>query len=134
MVDEKKDQPVYMISIAAKLTGMHPQTLRIYERKKLLRPGRTAKSTRLYSEHDIERVKYIQQLTQEEGVNLAGVKIIMALNRQLEDLNRTADELERRADERRRQLEDEIHQVHRSYRRELVWMPRAEIVKVKGKG
>lgn len=129
MTREKKDQPVYMISIAAKLTGMHPQTLRIYERKELLRPGRTAKSTRLYSERDIERLKYIQRLTKEEGVNLAGVKIIMEMRRQLEELNQAASRLEKELEERQRQLEDKIHQIHRSYRRELVWVPRREIIK-----
>ena len=68
-----KDRPLYMISVAAELAGMHPQTLRIYERKQLIQPKRSAGNTRLYSDADIERLRLIQQLTQEEGVNLAGV-------------------------------------------------------------
>lgn len=126
----KKDQPVYMISIAAKLAGMHPQTLRIYERKQLVRPGRTPKSTRLYSERDIERLKYIQRLTQEDGVNLAGVKIIMELRRRLERLTGEADTFEQRFAEIKEEMEDEIRQVHRSYRRDLVLIPRGEIVRL----
>lgn len=132
MSEDNKDRPVYMISIAAKLSGMHPQTLRIYERKKLVQPGRTAKSTRLYSDRDIERLKYIQQLTQDEGVNLAGVRIIMDLQRRVAELMQTMSELEKQLEKRQREMNDNIQQVHRSYRRELVWVPRGEIVKVKG--
>lgn len=129
MKKNHKDQPLYMISIAAKLTGMHPQTLRIYERKNLVKPGRTAKSTRLYSENDIEQLLYIQALTQEEGVNLAGVKIIMKMRRQLDKLDRTASELEDKLN-RRRRLKDEINQVQQRHHHEIVWVPRREIVKV----
>ena len=74
-----KYRPVYMIGIAAELAGVHPQTLRIYERKQLVEPQRTGGNTRLYSEADIERLRLIQQLTQEEGVNLAGVVRILEL-------------------------------------------------------
>lgn len=87
-----RQRPLYMISVAAELAGMHPQTLRIYERKELIRPQRSAGNTRLYSEADIERLRTIQHLTQVEGVNLAGVERIMELQREVERLQR---ELER---------------------------------------
>jgi MerR family transcriptional regulator/heat shock protein HspR len=79
-----KDRPLYMISVAADLTGVHPQTLRIYERKELIAPQRSQGNTRLYSEADIERLRFIQHLTQEEGINLAGVTRIMDMQRELE--------------------------------------------------
>ena len=79
-----KDRPVYMISVAAELAGVHPQTLRIYERKALVQPTRSPGGTRLYSEADIERLRLIQQLTQEEGINLAGVVRIIELERELD--------------------------------------------------
>lgn len=79
-----KDRPLYMISVAADLTGVHPQTLRIYERKALICPQRSEGNTRLYSEADIEQLRYIQRLTHEEGVNLAGVTRIIELRREVE--------------------------------------------------
>lgn len=79
-----RDRPLYMISVAADLAGVHPQTLRIYERKQLICPQRSSGNTRLYSEADIERLRLIQQLTQDEGVNLAGVERIIDMQRQME--------------------------------------------------
>jgi MerR family transcriptional regulator/heat shock protein HspR len=73
------ERPLYMISVAAELAGVHPQTLRIYERKHLIMPKRSAGNTRLYSEADIQRLRLIQQLTQDEGVNLAGVERILEM-------------------------------------------------------
>jgi MerR family transcriptional regulator, heat shock protein HspR len=90
-----EDRAVYIISVAAELAGVHPQTLRIYERKGLLRPERTSGNTRRYSERDIERLQLIQELTQQRGVNLAGVKLIMEMQKELEQLRARADELER---------------------------------------
>lgn len=84
MVRTGKDRPLYMISVAADLAGVHPQTLRIYERKELICPQRSGGNTRLYSEADIERLRLIQQLTQVEGINLAGVMRIMELERELQ--------------------------------------------------
>jgi len=81
-----RDRPVYMISVAADLAGVHPQTLRIYERKMLINPQRSQGNTRLYSDADIERLRLIQQLTQDEGVNLAGVTRIMAMQNEIEAL------------------------------------------------
>jgi MerR family transcriptional regulator, heat shock protein HspR len=103
----------YMISIAAELAGMHPQTLRVYEQRGLVRPQRTAGNTRLYSDHDIERLRLIQRLTSELGLNLAGVERVLRLEDEMHQLHRR---LERMEDEMRRALED----VHRSYRRDLV--------------
>ncbi len=81
-----QERAVYVISVAADLAGVHPQTLRIYERKGLLAPQRTAGNTRRYSEHDVETLHRIQQLTQDEGVNLAGVRMIMDLERRLAEM------------------------------------------------
>lgn len=83
-----KNKPLYMISIVAELLGMHPQTLRQYERIGLIVPSRTEGNTRLYSEEDVERLRYIMQLTREMGVNLAGVEIIMQMREQIEALNK----------------------------------------------
>jgi MerR family transcriptional regulator/heat shock protein HspR len=85
---------VYIISVAAELTGVHPQTLRIYERKGLLSPKRTSGNTRRYSERDIRQLQTIQDLTQNEGVNLAGVRMIMELENEVERLRRRNEHLE----------------------------------------
>src|SRR5215208_1918680 len=109
----EQERPRYMISIAAELVGMHPQTLRIYESKGLVRPKRTPGNTRLYSEEDLERLRLIQRLTTELGLNLAGVDHVLRLEEELAKTRARAARLERR-------LRDEIRDVHRSYRRELV--------------
>ena len=111
------DRPRYMISVAADIVGMHPQTLRIYENKGLIRPKRTAGNTRLYSEADIERLRLIQQLTNDLGLNLAGVEQVMQLQDEVERMRRTLDRMER-------EMREAISQVHRQYRRDLVpWTP-----------
>ena len=107
------DRPRYMISVAAELVGMHPQTLRMYEAKGLVRPGRTPGGTRLYSELDLERLRLIQRLTGELGLNLAGVEHVLRLQDELRRLQARMERLER-------ELREEIQEVHRSYRRELV--------------
>lgn len=84
MSADTKTKPVYVISVAAELVDMHPQTLRLYERKGLITPGRSGGKTRLYSERDIEHLREIRRLTQELGVNLAGVEEIMRLRQELE--------------------------------------------------
>jgi MerR family transcriptional regulator, heat shock protein HspR len=107
-VSKEQSQPeergVYIISVAAELAGVHPQTLRIYERKGLLRPSRTAGNTRRYSERDIELLRTIQELTQEHGVNLAGVKMIVEMERQLDELRQTIEELSNEMERQRRRL------------------------------
>ena len=107
------DKPRYMISVAAELVGMHPQTLRLYEAKGLVRPSRTPGGTRLYSDIDLQRLKLIQRLTTELGLNLAGVEHVLRLQDELERLHARMERLEN-------ELRAEIAAVHKSYRRELV--------------
>ncbi|MEP6973362.1 MAG: MerR family transcriptional regulator [Actinomycetota bacterium] len=95
------DRAVYIISVAAELAGVHPQTLRIYERKGLLRPKRTQGNTRRYSDADVELLRAIQSLTQNEGVNLAGVKRIMELRAQMDELQHRVEELQEQLSHRR---------------------------------
>jgi MerR family transcriptional regulator/heat shock protein HspR len=123
-----------MIGIASELIGVHPQTLRMYEQKGLLRPRKSIKNTRLYSQEDVDLGRYIQLLTQELGMNLAGVSKVLDLERQVAGLEREnralGEELERKELEHRRL----IAQVHRSYKRELVLMPRSELARSGRKG
>jgi len=107
------ERPMYMISVAADLVGMHPQTLRIYEQKGLVRPKRTPGNTRLYSERDLERLRLIQRLTNELGLNLAGVETVLRMQDEIDRLHRQIERLER-------QVRDEVARVHKSYKRELV--------------
>ena len=111
---------VYMISIAAELAGMHPQTLRIYETRGLITPKRSPKNTRLYSQEDVERLRRIQELTTELGLNLAGVERVTALERELGRTRRRADRLERELERTREAANAEIERVRRSYRQEIV--------------
>ena len=105
-------QAVYVISVAAELAGVHPQTLRIYERKGLVAPNRTSGGSRRYSDADIQMLQRIQELTN-EGLNLAGVKRVMALEVEVARLEREVDRMQQRA------VED-VESVHRQYRRDLV--------------
>jgi MerR family transcriptional regulator, heat shock protein HspR len=107
------DHPRYMISVAAELVGMHPQTLRIYENKGLVRPQRTPGGTRLYSEADVERLRIVQRLTTELGLNLAGVELVLRLEDELRKAHAQVDRLQA-------QLRDEVRKVHKEYRRDLV--------------
>ena len=107
------DRPRYMISIAAELVGMHPQTLRIYENKGLVSPKRTRGNTRLYSEADLERLRLIQRLTTELGLNLAGVEVVLRLEDELERLRRRMERMEQ-------EMRRTVDEVHRYYRRDLV--------------
>lgn len=104
MFDSSKDRPLYIISVAAELVNMHPQTLRLYERRGLVCPKRHGKN-RLYSQHDIERLMYIQSLTQELGINLAGVERIIRLQNELDQLKARKEEELRLITERIDQLE-----------------------------
>ena len=116
------DRPRYMISVAADLVGMHPQTLRIYESKGLIRPKRTAGNTRLYSEADVERLKLIQRLTTELGLNLAGVEHVLRLEDELQRMRRRLDRMEQ-------EMRKAINEIHRQYRRDLVlYRPPTEMI------
>jgi len=99
-VERDEDRAVYIISVAAELAGVHPQTLRIYERKGLVAPKRTSGNTRRYSDRDIALLRQIQDLTQEGGINLAGVKMIIELKAKLDALRAQTDELQERLRER----------------------------------
>jgi MerR family transcriptional regulator, heat shock protein HspR len=103
----------YMISVAAEIVGMHPQTLRIYETKGLVRPQRTPGGTRLYSETDLDRLRIIQRLTTELGLNLAGVELVLRLE---DELRRAHAQIERLQAE----VRAEVQKVHKQYRRDLV--------------
>ncbi len=120
--DQSRDSSrgVYMISVAAELAGMHPQTLRIYESRGLITPKRSPKNTRLYSEEDVDRLRRIQELTTELGMNLAGVEKVFELEREIDRLRRRVRSLERAAARVQRELEAEIERVRRSAKRELV--------------
>src|SRR5216117_634945 len=107
------DRPRYMISVAAELVGMHPQTLRIYETKGLVRPKRTPGGTRLYSEADVERLRIVQRLTTELGLNLAGVELVLRLEDELRKAHAQVERLQT-------QLRQEVQNVHKEYRRDLV--------------
>ena len=117
---EDELRPVFMISVAAELAEMHPQTLRMYERRCLIRPRRSSKSTRLYSLADVERLRRIQQLVAESGLNLAGVERVLEMEEQLEALQHRLDKLQADMDRLAAQARDELEAVHRSYRKELV--------------
>jgi MerR family transcriptional regulator/heat shock protein HspR len=106
-----EDRAVYIISVAAELAGVHPQTLRIYERKGLLSPARTAGNTRRYSERDIERLRMIQRLTQIEGINLAGVKMIVEMESQLDRMRRRLERLDRELERSHLRARDEIERM-----------------------
>ena len=124
-----RKRPVLMIGIAADLIGVHPQTLRMYEQKGLLRPRKSLKNTRLYSQEDVELGRYIQKLTQEMGMNLAGVKKILDLEKKIEHLE--AENARQRAELERQRAEHSkaVEEVHRSYKREIMLLPHGEVVR-----
>jgi MerR family transcriptional regulator/heat shock protein HspR len=119
----EREHPRYMISVAADLVRMHPQTLRIYEQKGLLRPKRTAGGTRLYSDADLDRLRLIQQLTTELGLNLAGVEHVLRLEDELRRMGRRMERLER-------EMRAAVDEIHRQYKRELVlWQPPTKLAR-----
>ncbi len=113
MSTDERTHPRFMISVAAEIVGMHPQTLRIYEAKGLVRPQRTPGNTRLYSEADLERLRLINRLTTELGLNLAGVETVLRLQDEMQRLQARMERLER-------EFREEVQQVHKQYRRDLV--------------
>jgi MerR family transcriptional regulator, heat shock protein HspR len=123
-----RKRPVFMIGIAAELIGVHPQTLRMYEQKGLLRPRKSVKNTRLYSEEDVELGRYIQKLTQEMGTNLAGVEKILALEKKVEALEAENARLRKELEKQVAEHDKAVEEVHRSYKREIMLLPRGEIV------
>jgi MerR family transcriptional regulator/heat shock protein HspR len=116
---ESELRALYVISVAAELAGVHPQTLRIYERRGLIEPQRTEGRSRRYSPHDIEVLQRIQELTN-EGMSLAGVKHVLDLERRLADAQREISALRAQAEQARREADEAVRTVHRQYRRDLV--------------
>ena len=118
--DEGRNKPLYMISVAAELTGMHPQTLRVYEQKGLVNPGRSRGNTRLYSQADIDRLNLISKLT-DEGINLAGVVRILDMKTQMDERDAEIEQL-------RAEIKELREQVHEYRMRETITalMPYAE--------
>jgi len=121
-----RDRALYIISVAAELAGVHPQTLRIYERKGLIEPSRTEGRSRRYSDRDIARLARIQELTN-EGVSLAGVRRVLELEAALDEALARIDALEAALARSERDLAEAVQQVHRTYRRDLVPAPRAVV-------
>jgi MerR family transcriptional regulator/heat shock protein HspR len=107
------DRAVYVISVAAELAGVHPQTLRIYERKGLVQPKRTAGNSRRYSARDVARLRMIQRLTQEQGMNLAGVRVLLEMESELERMRRRAERLAAELAQQRRRSRDALEQMER---------------------
>ena len=126
---------VYMISVAAELAGMHPQTLRIYETRGLITPKRSPKNTRLYSADDVERLRRIQELTSEMGMNLAGVEKVFEMEAELDRMRRRLRALEHQAERAQQELHEEIKRVRRSVKRELVvYEPPSQALMPRGRG
>ncbi len=124
--ERKEDRALYVISVAAELAGVHPQTLRIYERKGLVEPQRTVGRSRRYSDRDIRRLQRIQELTT-EGVSLAGVKRIIALEEKLEDAQAEIGRLKGELEAQRVEADQAVADVHRQYRRDLIPFSKAVI-------
>ncbi len=125
----RSERALYMISVAAELAGVHPQTLRIYERKGLLAPARTSGRSRRYSEHDIALLRRIQELTN-DGVSLAGVQRVLALEAELNAARERLAQLEEQVDAMHREMQERVDAVHRQYKRELVPVRTASLARI----
>jgi MerR family transcriptional regulator/heat shock protein HspR len=119
-IEVSADRGVFMISVAAELAEMHPQTLRMYEARGLIEPKRSPKGTRLYSQRDVDMLRRIQEMTSDLGLNLAGVERVLDLEQQLERATRRLEELEERSAQMRAEMEREIEAVRKSFRAEIV--------------
>ena len=129
-----RKRPVYMIGIASELIGVHPQTLRMYEQKGLLRPRKSIKNTRLYSQEDVDLGRYIQSLTQELGMNLAGVRKVLDLEREVSSLEKENHALREELAHKEQEYRRLVAEVHKSYKKELVLLPRSELARSGRKG
>jgi MerR family transcriptional regulator/heat shock protein HspR len=126
-VEVETDRGVFMISVAAELANMHPQTLRMYEARGLIEPHRSPKGTRLYSQDDVEKLRRIQEMTADLGLNLAGVERVLDLEREIDAMHARMEEIEMQALQAQVRLAEELEQVRRSFRAELVPSPRASL-------
>src|ERR1035441_4646612 len=118
-VEVETDRGVFMISVAAELANLHPQTLRMYEARGLIEPKRSSKGTRLYSQEDVEKLRRIQEMTAELGLNLAGVERVLRLEEEIESMHARIEEIELEALQAQVRLAEELEQVRRSFRAEL---------------
>lgn len=125
---KKTDRAVYMISVVAEMLGVHPQTLRLYEREGFIRPSRTEGGVRLYSEMDVDRIRMIINLTREMGVNLAGVEVILSMREKMERLQH---EMDAAMEEMRKEFMAELQRREEMARNPLVPAPRGRVIKVK---
>jgi MerR family transcriptional regulator, heat shock protein HspR len=128
-VELETDRGVFMISVAAQLANMHPQTLRMYEARGLIEPKRSPKGTRLYSQEDVEQLRRIQEMTAELGLNLAGVERVLKLEREIAGMQSRIEEMELEALQAQVRLAQELEAVRRSFRAELVPYRAGEIVR-----
>jgi MerR family transcriptional regulator/heat shock protein HspR len=119
-VEVETDRGVFMISVAAQLANMHPQTLRMYEARGLIEPQRSAKGTRLYSQEDVEKLRRIQEMTADLGLNLAGVERVLDLELEIDQMHERIEEIEAQALQAQVQLAEQLEEVRRSFRAELV--------------
>jgi len=120
------EEPVYIISVAAELADVHPQTLRLYERKGLLSPARVH-NRRRYSDADIERCRLIQELTQDMGVNLAGVKMVLDMRERLEGMRKRMCSMQEEVEILKQDIEEKVEQVKESFRNDIVLVPHGEL-------
>jgi MerR family transcriptional regulator, heat shock protein HspR len=129
-VEVETDRGVFMISVAAELANLHPQTLRMYEARGLIEPKRSAKGTRLYSQQDVDRLRRIQEMTAELGLNLAGVERVLRMEAEIHGMQERIEQLELEALQAQVRLAEELERVRRSFRAELVpYRGGAEIVR-----
>jgi MerR family transcriptional regulator, heat shock protein HspR len=115
-----EERGVFMISVAAELADMHPQTLRMYEARGLITPKRSPKNTRLYSQKDVERLRRIQQMTSEEGLNLAGVETVLEMEDKVRKMQRELERMRKRTAELQQEMAEEVERVRRSLKAEIV--------------
>jgi MerR family transcriptional regulator, heat shock protein HspR len=118
-IEVETDRGVFMISVAAQLANMHPQTLRMYEARGLIEPQRSSKGTRLYSQDDVDKLRRIQEMTAELGLNLAGVERVLRLEEEIDSMHARIEEIEVQALQAQVRLAEELEQVRRSFRAEL---------------
>jgi MerR family transcriptional regulator/heat shock protein HspR len=118
-IEVETDRGVFMISVAAQLANLHPQTLRMYEARGLIEPKRSSKGTRLYSQDDVDKLRRIQEMTAELGLNLAGVERVLRLEEEIDSMHARIEEIEVQALQAQVRLAEELEQVRRSFRAEL---------------
>ena len=130
-IEVDSNRGVFMISVAAELADMHPQTLRMYEARGLITPKRSPKNTRLYSQRDVERLRRIQQMTSEEGLNLAGVETVLEMEERVERMRAELEKMRRRTRELEQEMADEVARVRQSLKAEIVPYGAYDVIETK---